>query len=92
MAIFHSYVKLPEGIEDLPTPPFLELQIPLRLAGVFRYAQTQPLIVFMSGGWIDAVVHSTLVVHGRQLANSGLFEDYFINRFILTLKLNDLMW
>ena len=34
----------------------------LRLAGVFRYAQTQPLIVFMSGGWIDAIVHSTLVV------------------------------
>lgn len=28
------------------------------LAGVFRYAQTQPLIVFMSGGWIDAIVHS----------------------------------
>ena len=33
---------------------------PLRLAGVFRYAQTQPLLIFMSGGWIDAVVHSNL--------------------------------
>jgi len=28
------------------------------LAGVFRYAQTQHLVVFMAGGWIDAVVHS----------------------------------
>lgn len=31
-----------------------------RLAGVFRYAQTQHLVVFMAGGWIDAVVHSHL--------------------------------
>ncbi|CAK9009081.1 unnamed protein product [Durusdinium trenchii] len=28
------------------------------LTGVFRYAQTQPLLFFEKGGWIDAVVHS----------------------------------
>lgn len=55
------FCKINKTLQLFATEPFRRDFRP-RLAGVFRYAQTQHLVVFMAGGWIDAVVHSHLVV------------------------------
>lgn len=53
------FCKINKTLQLFATEPFRRDFCP-RLAGVFRYAQTQHLVVFMAGGWIDAVVHSHL--------------------------------
>jgi len=59
--------KINKTLQLFATEPFRRDYCP-RLAGVFRYAQTQHLVVFMAGGWIDAVVHSHL----------GMILSYFV--------------